>query len=248
MRNTAIPPASTILFDAGNTLAFLDLARVAAALAAAGHPVDEAALETAEARARALMYRRAGAEPSLTDRGRWVVYVHEMLDAVAFPAERRDEGRRALEDAHRETNLWRRVPEGTAEVLARLARRGFRLGVVSNADGRVRRLLEELRLAHHFGIIVDSHEVGVEKPDPRIFEVARAHFGEPAERCVYVGDFPGVDVVGARRAGMTPVLLDPIGHGLGEAHGFQSRADSLPHGGDDRGAWRRTGGCDLFGR
>ena len=216
MRNTRIPPASTILFDAGNTLAFLHLGRVREALAGAGHAVDEAALGPAEAAARAVMYRRAGCDPALSDRGRWDVYVHEILQAVAVPEGAWATAQAAIEAAHRRENLWRRVPSGTAETLERLARRGFRLGVVSNADGRVRGLLEELGLARHFETIVDSHEVGVEKPDPRIFDVARAHFGVAADACIYVGDFPQVDVVGARRAGMTPVLLDPLG--LGTEH------------------------------
>ncbi len=213
MRNTRLADISTILFDAGNTLAFLHVGRVRAALAEAGHAVDEAALGAAEARARAVMYRRAGADPSLTDRGRWDVYVHELLGAAGVPEVAWAAAQQAVEAAHRRENLWRRVPEGTRETLDGLAARGFRLGVVSNADGRVRRLLEELGLADRFEIIVDSHEVGFEKPDPRIFEVARAHFGEPARRCAYVGDFPQVDMVGAARAGMAPVLLDPLGLG-----------------------------------
>ena len=216
MRNTRIPPASTILFDAGNTLAFLHLGRLREALAEAGHAVAETALAPAEAAARAVMYRRAGADAALSDRGRWDVYVHELLQAVAVPADGQAAAQTAIEAAHRRENLWRGVPAGTAGTLERLAARGFRLGVVSNADGRVRGLLQELGLARHFGIIVDSHEVGVEKPDPRIFEVARAHFGVAAGACVHVGDFPQVDVVGAQRAGMSAVLLDPLG--LGTEH------------------------------
>lgn len=213
MRNTRMGDISTILFDAGNTLAFLHVGRVREALAEAGHPREEAALAAAEARARAVMYRRAGADPSLSDRGRWDVYVHELLAAAGVAEPAWAAAQRAVESAHRRHNLWRRVPEGTRETLDRLAARGFRLGVVSNADGRVRGLLGELGLADRFEVIVDSHEVGFEKPDPRIFEVARAHFGEPAARCAYVGDFPQVDVVGATRAGMAPVLLDPLGLG-----------------------------------
>jgi putative hydrolase of the HAD superfamily len=212
MRNTRIGPASTILFDAGNTLAFLDLDRVGRALAGAGWAVDAAALAPAEQAARAAMYRAATTDPTLTDRGRWGRYMGAFASALGLP--RGDGGERMgalLEDEHRRDNLWRRVEEGTETVLDRLAARGFRLGVVSNADGRVRALLADLGLARFFEVIVDSHEVGVEKPDPRIFDVALAHLGERAERAVYVGDFPQVDVVGARRAGIRPVLLDPLG-------------------------------------
>jgi putative hydrolase of the HAD superfamily len=52
--------------------------------------------------------------------------------------------------------------------------------------------------------------VGVEKPDSRIFELALQKLGLPAERCVYVGDNYDRDVVGARRAGLVPILIDPF--------------------------------------
>jgi putative hydrolase of the HAD superfamily len=212
MRNTRIGSTSTILFDAGNTLAFLDLDRVERILRGRGLDCESAAIARAEETARAAMYRRAGASPELTDRERWTIYVDTMVSTLGFPGVDSHEGvRAALESAHRRENLWRRVAPGTAETLDRLLARGFRLGVVSNADGRVRGLLAELGLASRFETIVDSHEVGVEKPDPRIFEIALAQLGERAERAVYVGDFPQVDAVGARAAGIRPVLLDPLG-------------------------------------
>lgn len=212
MRNNRIGPASTILFDAGNTLAFLDLPRVERLLGELGIAATPGAVERAEASARAAMIGYAAAEPSRTDRERWTIYVGAMVRALGHPEESALEGlRAALEAAHRRDNLWRRVEPGTGAVLDRLRARGFRLGVVSNADGRVRALLGELGLAHRFETIVDSHEVGVEKPDPRIFEIALRQMGERADRAVYVGDLPPVDVVGAARAGIAPVLLDPLG-------------------------------------
>jgi putative hydrolase of the HAD superfamily len=60
-------------------------------------------------------------------------------------------------------------------------------------------------------VIVDSSVVGVEKPDPRIFTIALERLAEEPERAAYVGDFPDVDVVGARAAGLVAILLDPFG-------------------------------------
>ena len=211
MRNNRTEPTSTILFDAGNTLAFIDLDRVAQVLASLGADGVQD-LAPIEAAARAAMYRCAEHDPSLTDRDRWTIYVDEMLGGLGLPrGNGRDRILTALDAAHRAENLWRRVEPDTAPALDRLRAHGFRLGVVSNADGRVRRLLEDLGLASRFEVIVDSHVVGVEKPDPRIFEIALAAMGEAAPRAVYVGDFPQVDVVGARRAGIRPILLDPLG-------------------------------------
>ena len=53
-----------------------------------------------------------------------------------------------------------------------------------------------------------SHLVGVSKPDPRIFEIALARLGASPEESVYVGDLYGIDVRGARSAGLSAVLID----------------------------------------
>jgi putative hydrolase of the HAD superfamily len=91
------------------------------------------------------------------------------------------------------------------------------LAVISNANGTVREKLVRVGLAGYFEAILDSHEEGVEKPDPRIFEAAMARTGARPASSVYVGDMVCIDVEGARRAGMTPVLIDP-----GEAHREQA--------------------------
>jgi putative hydrolase of the HAD superfamily len=59
--------------------------------------------------------------------------------------------------------------------------------------------------------VIDSGNVGVMKPDRRIFEVAIDLLGLNADRIWYVGDMPAIDVVGARRAGIRPILMDPLG-------------------------------------
>jgi putative hydrolase of the HAD superfamily len=60
-------------------------------------------------------------------------------------------------------------------------------------------------------VIVDSHLEGVEKPDPEIFRRALARLGATADRTLFVGDIVSIDVVGARGAGLRPVLLDAAG-------------------------------------
>jgi putative hydrolase of the HAD superfamily len=59
--------------------------------------------------------------------------------------------------------------------------------------------------------IIDSGEVGVSKPDPRIFHIALDAICLTAAQCWYVGDMPGIDVVGARAAGMSVLVMDPFG-------------------------------------
>ena len=109
-----------------------------------------------------------------------------------------------------ERSLWRVLHPDTPDVIAELRRRGFTLGVVSNADGRVPAALEASNLAPHFATIVDSHLVGVEKPDRRIFAIALdACKAQPAET-LYIGDIYEIDIRGARSAGIEPILLDPL--------------------------------------
>ena len=59
-----------------------------------------------------------------------------------------------------------------------------------------------------FETVVDSHVVGVRKPEPGIFEIALERLKLAPERAVYLGDIPRVDVVGARAAGIAPILFD----------------------------------------
>lgn len=100
--------------------------------------------------------------------------------------------------------------------LAALAGMGFGLAVVSNCDGTAARCLAQFDVCQIGGgpgvavaAIVDSGEVGLEKPDPRIFEPAIDALDVEPEACVYLGDAVRNDVQGSRAAGMWPVHLDP---------------------------------------
>lgn len=114
--------------------------------------------------------------------------------------------------------LWRwPIPESRA-ALARLAAAGMPLGVVSNASGQIEAMLRRSGVcqvgpggAVAVRCVVDSHVVGVAKPDPGIFDHAAAHFpGLDRSRICYVGDSTRMDVGGAIAAGVHPILLDPF--------------------------------------
>ena len=85
---------------------------------------------------------------------------------------------------------------------------GLKLAVVSNANGKLLSLFTRLDLARRFDVMLDSAVEGVEKPDPRIFELALERTGARREQTMHVGDLYHVDVEGARRVGIEPVLLD----------------------------------------
>ena len=121
--------------------------------------------------------------------------------------------------------------DGCREGLRALADTGVRLGIISNADGlmaeRLRRL-EILQVGPGVGVevscVIDSGAVGVMKPDARIFELACDAMAITPAEAWYVGDMPAFDVVGARRAGMRPFVMDPLAlHGEAD----YDRVDSL---------------------
>jgi putative hydrolase of the HAD superfamily len=93
-------------------------------------------------------------------------------------------------------------------VLRLLQGRGLALGVVSNFEAWLERLLESLELARYFDVRVISGAEGVEKPDPAIFRLALDRMGVPASESVYVGDSPFFDIEPAMALGMGAILLD----------------------------------------
>lgn len=115
-------------------------------------------------------------------------------------------GQACLETWHRHIHL----PAGVADVLAGLADR-FRLGLVSNFDHPpyLRGLLARHDLTRFFQVVVISGEVGVNKPDRRIFELALGRLGASATSTAFAGDNLNDDVAGARAAGCLPILMDP---------------------------------------
>ncbi|HEV2735477.1 MAG TPA: HAD-IA family hydrolase [Longimicrobiaceae bacterium] len=200
-----------IIFDVGNTLVWLDHPYLVELLREHGVEATEEEIVAAEYGAKRVLDEMVRAGRAGTDESRGRVYFHEIFrqlgladDAFAPVAQR-------LWARHAERNLWGRVRERTAETLAELRRRGLRLGVISNADGRVEGLLETVGLREHFEFVIDSALVGVEKPDPRIFHMGLERLGVAPEDAVYVGDIYEIDVVGARGAGMAAVLVDPLG-------------------------------------
>lgn len=221
------PRVRAVLFDAGNTLIYADPERMAAMLAAAGAVTDAAAVGAAELEARRRLHEliaegHAGTEPEV-----WREYFGALFRGAGVPKERMEEAGRLLRETHAREHLWTHVEEGTTQTLEALADAGYRLGVISNADGRVESVLERVGLRPHFEFVLDSEVVGAEKPDPRIFREACRLLDLDAAVCLYVGDLYPVDYLGATRAGMEAVLLDPLGIHRGHAPTV-GRLDALP--------------------
>jgi putative hydrolase of the HAD superfamily len=109
------------------------------------------------------------------------------------------------------------VPRPDAlETLAELRRRGHRLGLISVCSEDVPHVWDETLLAGMLDVTVFSCDVGISKPDPRIYEIACERLGvEPAE-CLFVGDGANDELPGAERVGMSSVQLRAPGEELTE--------------------------------
>ena len=141
----------------------------------------------------------------------WKYFDLVLSHAGVALSEATDDALAELHEYHRQHNLWESVPDEVPPALAALKRLGLPLAVASNANGTVRAKLTRLGLAGWFDLVIDSQELGVEKPDPALFAFALERLGVPAEATVHVGDFFHIDVMGARAAGLHAWLLDSAG-------------------------------------
>ena len=96
--------------------------------------------------------------------------------------------------------------ERNRPMLTRLSSR-YHLGIVSNFYGNLPEVCASLQIQSLFGVIVDSTQVGITKPDPRIFRRAVEALGVPLARAVFVGDSPARDMAGARSVGMRHIWV-----------------------------------------
>jgi len=119
----------------------------------------------------------------------------------------------ALYETFSEAEAWRLYPD-VAPSLARLRAMRIRLGVVSNWDSRLRRVVSGLGLDRLVDFVLISAEAGSRKPDSAIFRKALGRAGVDSGEALHAGDLFEEDVVGARAAGIFPVLVDREGRNV----------------------------------
>ena len=202
----------TVFLDAGGVLIHPNWQRVSETFARHGIDVGADALRAAEPAVK-FAIDTAERVSATVDADRGSALFNGVLDRAGAPADSRRAGALAeLFAYHMEHNLWEDIDPDARATLDRLRALDLTLAVVSNANGVVQRAFERAGLHDYFDAICDSHIEGVEKPDPRFFEIVLQRTGSRPERTLHVGDLYHVDVVGARRAGVRALLVDP--HGL----------------------------------
>lgn len=203
--------ARACVFDAGGTLIHPDwprLAALAARHAGRGFGADEMR------RAFGEMLRCVGApQPGgrvIKQGGRHWTF-RAMYEGLGLDEDACESLVGSIDAAHAERHIWCGCDPDAPRVIDGLKSRGLLVAVVSNTeDGRAREALEAAGLAARFDVVVDSHLVGVSKPDPAIFRRALELLNVGPREAVFVGDSYAHDALAALSAGLGAVLLDPF--------------------------------------
>jgi putative hydrolase of the HAD superfamily len=201
-----------VTFDYGQTLAELDHDFLALRVRSFGGVLDAAAARAASV----VAWEAYGVAKSLGHARAWQEMMREFLRAGGL----HPEGGTASPDytaricqqlwqAQPSVNLWRKRIPGMFELVHELVAREIPVGVISNSEGRLAELLAELGELAPFRVIVDSGRLGVDKPDPRIFQHTASALALPLAEIVHVGDAWEADVIGARNAGAQAVWFAP---------------------------------------
>jgi HAD superfamily hydrolase (TIGR01509 family) len=197
-----------IFFDVGNTLLFPNRERIHAPLIECGFKPDAGHLRQLECRTKNKfdgMMTKNGS----TDHSFWWMFYSELLTGIGF----KDEDNAVLDQlvaSIRNSANWDTIRPGTAERLQEIGER-YHIAVISNADGKIKDVLQRCGIADCFQTITDSGLVGYEKPHPEIFRQALTSMNAMPEESLYVGDVYSVDYLGATGADMQAVLMDVPG-------------------------------------
>jgi HAD superfamily hydrolase (TIGR01509 family) len=197
---------NALFFDVGNTLLFPNRQKMLVALHARNVFPAEELLRRVECETKhefdGLMESHAA-----VDHGFWYIFYTRLLDELGIADE---SVRNDLVARTRISANWCDIRPGTREALLALGRK-YRVGVISNADGRIADVLAKCGIADCFESITDSGIVGKEKPHPEIIESAIKSLDVEASESLYIGDIFSVDYAGATAVGMQAVLFDACG-------------------------------------
>ncbi|WP_437287762.1 HAD family hydrolase [Sorangium sp. So ce406] len=209
-------PATAVSFDFGQTLVELDTGLLSARLAERGITAPREQLDGAvDSGWRAYneaIQRGFGGHP-------WKIMMRRLLEVGGVPAGALDAAVDWLWTEQPRKNLWRRPIAGMIDVVDELVQAGVPVAVLSNSEGRLDELVDELGWSARFVAVADSGRLGFEKPGREIFAWTAERLGAPLASVVHVGDSLAADVEGALAAGMRAVWFK----------GDPRRAAPMPH-------------------
>jgi HAD superfamily hydrolase (TIGR01509 family) len=220
MNNNQIPykELETIFLDAGNTLVCMDYPWIRDELKDIGILCEVPELMRAEAAARPVLSSELERLKSTEEKKTAIFYMRcilKQLPAASIMTDKVLDGVieaviKKLETPDKKKQFWANLIPGVREALDILKNRGIQLLVVSNSNGTIEDITIDLGIRGYFDNVVDSHIVGFEKPDKRLFGHA-LEISEANPKCtLHIGDLYHVDVLGAWSAGIHALLLDPF--------------------------------------
>lgn len=216
-------PLRAVFFDVGNTLLFAEpsVSEVCRqVLAEAGHARELHVIDSFMPLVDAYYEERYAEDDAFwTDEERtssvWVGMYSLLCRKLGIEDEAVEIARRVYDEFGR-ADRWALYSD-VRPAFERLRAAGVMVGIISNWDLRLGGLLSGLGLGDVLNDIVCSAEVGLHKPDPRIFELACTRLGVSPSEAAHVGDHHYADYLGARALGLRAVLIDR--HGIEADHG-----------------------------
>ena len=195
-----------VLFDVGNTLLFPNWPRILKPLEERGIVPTRDQLQATERRTKKewdefVLGGQRG------DRGFWYRFYAHLLELFDISDTNLQQ---KLSAATACSANFDQIRPGTRQILERIGQ-SYRMGVISNADGRVADVLAQCGICDCFLNVTDSGVVGHEKPHPAIFGAALRAIKAAPEQALYVGDVYCVDYAGATQAGLQALLFDVSG-------------------------------------
>ncbi len=215
MTNTNHRTPRTVFFDAGNTLLNVqttvgEVYEEVSERLGCFVPAEEFEQQLAAVWKEHQNRQRDTPDALLTSEGkeyeawrRLAYALHGRIDALTCD---RDQWFEALHREFGRPERFRMFPE-VRSTLAVLKEKGIRIGLISNWDSRLERILDGTGLSELLDLVLISSLVGYAKPHERIFEIALEKEGLTPDQAVHVGDTYRDDIEGAKAAGIRPVLI-----------------------------------------
>jgi len=206
-----------IFFDAGNTLLYPRHEVLVEDLVTQGYTATEEDFFATERLAKRKLDEwlwpqiRQGVVPRTVDQYYWGEYLNALMGQLKVPEPERIKSKLRVIDGFRQISLWSRIMPETRPYLEALRQRGYYMGVISNSVGTIESQLTQLELVQYFQTVLDSAIVGVEKPNPGIFQLALERAQVRPDEAIFIGDTNATDVGGAELSGLHGVLIDRVG-------------------------------------
>jgi putative hydrolase of the HAD superfamily len=214
-----------VVFDFGQTLAELDYEFLARRVAPRGAVFDAQRGRDSSQVAWDLYGKKKSEGHAVA----WRAMMQAQLEGGGVASGPAEELAAWLWEEQPAQNLWRRPIPGMIELVRELRRAEVPVGIISNSEGRLAELVDEIGWSEDFDVVVDSGRLGIDKPQPGIFLHACAALGAEPSTLVHVGDAWEADVQGALGVGASAVWFDPRHHerALPERAYGASSADQL---------------------